>query len=258
MICPGCDHEMLVTVVEGIEFDMCPNCGGIWLDDEELEGLFGTVVCPKCKRLMSVREMHGVEYDVCPGCGSVWLDRGELGTLVEREALKSGGRRSRISKFLDDSQTARNLLLARAGGIGHIGTVDPVVDEVFLIHSSGCLIAHATRRLKPDQDDSVLSAMLVAIQGFVQEGFKDDSDAGLREIAFGSRRMLIERGGHVLLAVVLGQEGGITAEDIDRTRGAMHEAILAVEAAYRDVLEKWDGIVEEFRGCRDIIERIFK
>jgi len=255
--CASCEHDMLLTVVEGIEFDMCPNCGGIWLDDEELDGLFGTMVCPKCTRTMAVREMHGVEYDVCASCGSVWLDRGELGTLVEREALKSGGRRSRISRFLDDSRTARNVMLAKSLDIAHLGTVDPVVDEVFLIHSTGCLIAHATRRLKPDQDDSVLSAMLVAIQGFVQESFKDDSDTALKEIAFGSRRMLIERGRHVLLAVVIGQEKVVTQEDLDRTRGAMDEAILAVEATYKDVLEKWDGLVEEFRGCRDIIERIY-
>jgi Zn-finger nucleic acid-binding protein len=248
---------MLLTVVEGVEFDMCPNCGGVWLDDEELEGLMGTMVCPKCTRMMAVRELRGVEYDVCPGCGSVWLDHGELGLLVEREP-QAVARRSRISKFLEDARTARNVMLARSPALAHIGTVDPVVDEVFLIHSTGCLIAHATRRLKPDQDDSVLSAMLVAIQGFVQESFKDDADTGLKEIAFGSRRMLIDHGKHVLLAVVIGQERAVTPEEVARTRGAMREVILAVEATYRDVLEQWDGLVEEFRGCRDIIERIFK
>jgi Zn-finger nucleic acid-binding protein len=247
----------MLTVVEGVEFDMCPNCGGIWLDDEELEGLMGTMVCPKCTRMMAVRELRGVEYDVCPSCGSVWLDRGELGMLVEREA-EGGDRRSRLYKFLDDAKIARNVMLARSPSIAAIGTVDPVVDEVFLIHATGCLIAHATRRLKPDQDDSVLSAMLVAIQGFVQESFKDDSDTTLREIAFGSRRMLIDHGKHVLLAVVIGQERAVTGEELERTRGAMREVVLAVEATYKDVLAQWDGLVEEFRGCRDIIARIFK
>ena len=257
MKCTNCGHDMLLTVVEGVEFDMCPNCGGIWLDDEELEGLMGTVVCPKCTRMMAVRELRGVEYDVCPSCGSVWLDRSELGMLVEHEPVR-GGRRSRLYKFLDDAKTARNVMLARSPSIADIGTVDPVVDEVFLILSTGCLIAHATRRLKPDQDDSILSAMLVAIQGFVQESFKDDSDTTLKEIAFGSRRMLIDHGRHVLLAVVIGQEKAVTGEELERTRGAMREVIMAVEATYKDVLEKWDGLVEEFRGCRDIIARIFK
>ncbi len=255
--CASCGHAMLVTVVEGIEFDMCPNCGGIWLDATELEGLFGTMVCPKCASLMTVREMHDVEYDLCPKCGGVWLDRGELGMLVEHE-VQRGERRSRIGKFLDDSRTARNMLLARSAEIAHIGTVDPVVDEVFLIHSTGCLIAHATRRLKPDQDDSVLSAMLVAIQGFVQESFKDEADATLREIAFGRRRMLLDRSPHLVLAVVLGEEVPVEAGDIERIRGGMREVVLAVEATYKDVLEEWDGMVERFRGCRDIIARMFR
>ncbi|NIS10535.1 MAG: hypothetical protein GWN39_00775, partial [Thermoplasmata archaeon] len=59
---------------------------------------------------------------------------------------------------------------------------------------------------KPDQDDAVLSAMLVAIQGFVQESFKDEADTRLKEIAFGNRRILLERGIHMLLAVVVSED----------------------------------------------------
>ncbi len=248
---------MSPTQVGHVELDMCMNCGGIWLDDKELDALVGTMRCPKCDIEMHVKELRGVEYDICPSCGSVWLDRGELGTLVEREP-QATDRQSHLAKFLDDSMTARNVMLAYSPEITQLGTSDPVVDEIFLIHNTGCLIAHATRRLKPDQDDTVLSAMLVAIQGFVQESFKDDADATLREIAFGSRRMLIERGEHVLLAVVLGEEGEVGPEDLDRTRGYMSEVVLAVESTYREVLVEWDGIVERFRGCRDIIARIFQ
>jgi Zn-finger nucleic acid-binding protein len=248
---------MSPTGVGHVELDMCMNCGGIWLDDEELDALVGTMRCPKCGVEMHVKELRGVEYDKCPSCGSVWLDRGELGTLVEREPT-SVDRQSHLAKFLDDSMTARNVLLAYSPEISQLGTVDPVVDEIFLIHNTGCLIAHATRRLKPDQDDTVLSAMLVAIQGFVQESFKDDADATLKEIAFGNRRMLIDRGDHVLLAVVLSEEGEVEPEDLERTRGSMSEVVLAVESNYKDVLEEWDGIIEQFRGCRDIISKIFK
>jgi hypothetical protein len=198
-----------------------------------------------------------VEYDYCPYCGSVWLDRGELGTLVEREPVHTR-RRSHLSTFMEETGLARNLQLARSESIGELDTSDPVIDEIFLVHHSGVLVAHATRRLKPDQDDAVLSAMLVAIQGFVQESFKDEADTSLKEIAFGSRRILLERGGHVLLSVVVAEDVDVEPEDLERVRGEMNEVIMVIEDQYKEVLAEWDGFVERFRGARDIIARIFE
>jgi Zn-finger nucleic acid-binding protein/translation elongation factor EF-1beta len=255
--CPTCGEAMTAIEAEHVEVDMCTNCGGVWLDDNEFEALLGTMECPMCNRLMHMREMRGVEYDVCSHCGSIWLDRGELGTLVEREP-KDLGRRSHLSRFLDETNLARNLVLAKTTNIGELDTSDPVIDEIFLIHTSGILVAHATRRLKPDQDDTILSAMLVAIQGFVQESWKDETDTTLKEIAFGNRRILLERGNYMLLAVVVADDDTLGTEDIERTRGEMNEVVLVVESQYKDVLEEWDGFVERFRGARDIISRIFQ
>jgi Zn-finger nucleic acid-binding protein len=248
---------MTTIDVEHVEVDMCANCGGVWLDDDEFEDLLGTVKCPNCNRLMRSRELRGIEYDMCPDCGSVWLDRGELGTLLEREPTAIG-RMSHLARFTDETNLARNLEIARTYSIGDLDTADPVIDEIFLVHESGVLIAHATRRLKPDQDDMVLSAMLVAIQGFVQESFKDEGDASLHEIAFGQRRILLERGEYVLLAVVVAEDIDVDHEDLEQTRGEMTEVILAIESSYMDDLEEWDGFIERFRGARDIISRIFK
>jgi Zn-finger nucleic acid-binding protein len=248
---------MTTIKAEHVEVDMCTNCGGIWLDDNEFADLLGTVKCPHCDRMMYIREMRGVEYDYCPHCGSVWLDRGELGTMVEREP-PNVGRQSHLANFMEETHMARNIAIAKSERIGDLDTADPVIDEIFLVHEAGILVAHATRRLKPDQDDTVLSAMLVAIQGFVQESFKDDADTTLREIAFGTRRILLERGEHMLLAVVVADDVDVSQEDLERTRGEMHEVIMVVEDNFKDVLEEWDGFVERFRGARDIIERIFQ
>jgi Zn-finger nucleic acid-binding protein len=248
---------MTATEVEGIEVDLCGNCGGIWLDTSEFEELFGTLTCPSCDRLMLVRELRGVEYDFCPKCGSVWLDRGELGTLVEREPKRTG-RQSHLTSFLSDTMVARNILLARTQATSTLDVSDPIIDEIFLVHDTGTLIAHATRRLKPDQDDDVLSAMLVAIQGFVQESFKDEMDTTLREIVFGNRRIILERGDHVLLAVVIAEEVEVSVEDMELTRGEMKEVVISIESEFWEVLEEWDGFIERFRGARDIISRIFQ
>ncbi len=257
MKCPTCDHNMIPSQVDKIEIDMCTNCGGTWFDTEEFEELFGTMRCPLCRRVMVMRELRGVEYDFCTSCGSVWLDQGELGILVEREP-KRLGRDSNLRKFLDDTIVARNVLLATDSTFTDLPSADPVIDEIFLVHDSGILIAHATRRLKPDQDDAILSAMLVAIQGFVQESFKDDSDVGLREIAFGNRRILLHKGEHVLLAVIVAEDVDVSAEEIEHTRGDMVEVVLAIETQFAEVFKEWDGFVERFRGARDIISRIFQ
>jgi hypothetical protein len=39
MHCPKCGQSMTVTVLEGVEVEVCPDCRGIFLDDGELEKL---------------------------------------------------------------------------------------------------------------------------------------------------------------------------------------------------------------------------
>jgi OOP family OmpA-OmpF porin len=158
---------------------------------------------------------------------------------------------------MDETNLARNVAIARTQAIQELDAEDPVIDEIFLVHGSGILVAHATRRLKPDQDDTILSAMLVAIQSFVQDSWKDEADSSLKEIAFGSRRILLERGEHMLLAVIVADDEDLGPEDFARTRGEMNEVMMAVESQFKEVLEEWDGFVERFRGARDIISRIF-
>ncbi|MDD1770411.1 MAG: PKD domain-containing protein, partial [Methanomassiliicoccales archaeon] len=77
------------------------------------------------------------------------------------------------------------------------------VDEVFIIYEDGRLIAHQTRRLKPGMDDEILSSMLIALQSFVKDSFKDESATHLQRLDFGEKMILIEKGDHLFLAVVL-------------------------------------------------------
>lgn len=37
MHCPKCGHEMTTTGLEGVEIDVCADCGGIFLDAGELD-----------------------------------------------------------------------------------------------------------------------------------------------------------------------------------------------------------------------------
>lgn len=39
LLCPNCNASMSAVNRSGIEFDMCPQCRGVWLDRGELEKL---------------------------------------------------------------------------------------------------------------------------------------------------------------------------------------------------------------------------
>jgi Zn-finger nucleic acid-binding protein len=39
MLCPNCNASMTAVQRQGVEFDMCPTCRGVWLDRGELEKL---------------------------------------------------------------------------------------------------------------------------------------------------------------------------------------------------------------------------
>jgi len=90
---------MVVTNVNAIEIDRCPNCGGIALDKGESEvidslGMAHVIEggvsaahehrataarCYECDReMIALRGAGDVEYDWCDGCERLFFDRGEL------------------------------------------------------------------------------------------------------------------------------------------------------------------------------------
>ncbi len=127
-----------------------------------------------------------------------------------------------------------------------------MVEDVYLLSKSGILISHETRRLKPDVDEDVISSMLVAIQDFVRESFKDESNVELKTVEFGDKKILIERGKHLILAVVMRGE-------VDRyVQYRVSQVLKEIEKKYADILPTWKGNVEKFRGVREILRKIWE
>ena len=115
MKCPADGNELTKQTYEAdIEIEKCSQCGGMWLDDNELEriqdaternyadeiknlpnlvdqaysmalaGSKPAVNCPGCSAEMERTEHGGcsqIMIDNCPKCGGVWLDEGELKAL---------------------------------------------------------------------------------------------------------------------------------------------------------------------------------
>ncbi len=127
-----------------------------------------------------------------------------------------------------------------------------VVDEVFLIFRDGNLIAHQTRRLKPGMDDQIMGSMLVAIQDFVRDSFKEEASTGLNRMDFGERKVLVEKGENIYLAVVLhGKREG-------RVPQRMREAIAHTEEVFSATLADWDGDMEGVRGIGEEAGRLLR
>ena len=128
----------------------------------------------------------------------------------------------------------------------------PIVDEVFVMYHDGTLLAHQTRRLKPGMDDDILGGMLIALQNFVRDSFKDESSTVLSRMDFGERKLLVERKDDFFLAVMLSGKRACNAPQ------RMIKVLDSIEDSYSNVLKEWDGDLEKVRGIRDETKPMFQ
>ncbi len=115
MQCPRDGQSMLHETFGGVAVDLCPACGGCWLDafelaklDDEAESAGAELVArieslraggrpvdttprlaspvdPEVVMMRRFADPEGtVEIDECPASGGIWLDAGELGSLRTR------------------------------------------------------------------------------------------------------------------------------------------------------------------------------
>lgn len=105
-MCPECREPMAVIDIGGVEVDWCAGCGGVWLDEGELEFLFelsgvppeappalpldappgGKTAfrCPRCNRKLEAVTMgedpagRVVELDRCRMGHGLWFQAGEI------------------------------------------------------------------------------------------------------------------------------------------------------------------------------------
>ncbi len=128
----------------------------------------------------------------------------------------------------------------------------PVVDEVFVIYHDGSLLSHHTRHLKPSMDDQILGSMLIALQSFVKDSFKDESMTDLKRMEFGDKRILVEREGPIFLAVILrGKRDGKATRE-------MKYSLDGINHRFGEMLNPWDGDLEKVRGVKDMVKPLVK
>ncbi len=115
LCCVKCNSILDRATFEGLEVDLCPKCGGLWLDrgeitraaklpEQELGRLRGLLTgakgppplptenkapCPACPGSLAEVLLGAVHVDYCNKCHGIFLDRGELHSAVEAVRAKS-------------------------------------------------------------------------------------------------------------------------------------------------------------------------
>jgi len=112
------------------------------------------------------------------------------------------------------------------------------IEDIFLLHRSGLLLKHYTRRLRPNVDSDVLSGMLVAVQDFIKDSFRGEQ-GNLNEIRFGEIRIVIIEGKWTIMAAVV---RGAKPYDL---QPELTVALGELETKYEDPLIDWDGTMDQ-------------
>jgi Zn-finger nucleic acid-binding protein len=106
LTCVKCTSVLDKSTIGEIEVDLCPACGGLWLDHGEIERLQGgakgnvdslrqaltggapaglsdtATSCPACPGTLKEVQLGPVHVDFCTQCHGVFLDKGELDSAL--------------------------------------------------------------------------------------------------------------------------------------------------------------------------------
>ncbi len=106
LTCVKCTSVLDRSKVGDVEVDLCPSCGGLWLDKGEIErigkgkpgdidalrkALTGgapaglsdtTTACPACPGKLKEVKLGPVHVEFCTRCSGVFLDKGELDSAL--------------------------------------------------------------------------------------------------------------------------------------------------------------------------------
>ena len=105
--CVKCTSILDKSMVGDVEVDLCPSCGGLWLDSGELEkigsgsaddvqklrsALVGseapdppsdtTTPCVACDGKLREMKLGAVTIEFCGSCNGIFLDKGELDQAI--------------------------------------------------------------------------------------------------------------------------------------------------------------------------------
>jgi len=148
-----------------------------------------------------------------------------------------------LSPFLWVAAVVAGLLLA-AGYARKLRSEAVRIDQLFLLHDSGMLIRHYTNGSGLQRDSDILSGMLIVLQEFVRDSFRDRRSL-LEEVRFGDRRVLMVRGRHAVMAALL------TGKRLNGLPARLERAVAEFERAHGAELADWNGDLGSLSAADD-------
>ena len=120
-----------------------------------------------------------------------------------------------------------------------------IVEEAFVVYRDGRLMASCGREECRTPDADLMSGMLIAIQGIIQDGLVRGGE--LENIRYGENLVMMSSGPYVNLAVsVYGEPGAPLKNELDAT-------VSRIEAAYAGVIEEWTGDLSAIAGIESLM-----
>jgi hypothetical protein len=127
-----------------------------------------------------------------------------------------------------------------------------VIRDIMLVHNDGFLIGRHAAAQAGEIDEDILSGMLTAVLGFVEDSMASSKDT-LRTFGFKEYQVMVKRGKKAYMAVVY---EGDAPDNMDEALG---EFMTKVERIYRKSLDHWTGDIEsEYAGVELLLQGFVK
>ncbi len=121
------------------------------------------------------------------------------------------------------------------------------LENIFLIHNDGRLVAHVSKEDNTNLDKDVVSAMFTAVQEFVKDSFQK-GEVGLKKLEIGDKKVTIEKGQSTYLALIY--SGWPDKETFENLPMLVRD----IEERYKGKLEKWNGTMKTVRGVDKMLQ----
>lgn len=127
------------------------------------------------------------------------------------------------------------------------------IREIFVLHSSGLVIAHASLDENMGEiDRDMVGGMLTAIQNFVQEAFHVSEMDSLKSLNMGKLRMLIEAKGEVVVAVLF------TGHEAMELRKDLLWMLDELDKRFGEVIHAWKGDKSSVLAVQKWVEKVLR
>jgi len=124
------------------------------------------------------------------------------------------------------------------------------IQAAFLVHNTGLLIDSRDVWGEVGVDADLFGATLDTIQSFMRTSFPFLGDPGLRSVAFGKRTLLVERGRHTYLIVV------IAGHEDEVLRWTLRDLLREFESRNSEMLRDWSGRLEDLDNAGELLSAL--